>query len=99
MLLITFCCDQLNCFSVLPELEQEVAPKSEVLVAASGKKTGTVTTALGSRGLGLLRLEEAFKGPEALMIKGHDSVKVETIRPDWWPSEWSVDNPEYRAAA
>lgn len=81
------------------ELEQEVAPKSDVLVAASGKKAGTVTTALGSRGLGLLRLEEAFKSPGTLVIKGHEGVKVETIRPDWWPSEWSVDGQQDRAAA
>ncbi|KAI3987557.1 hypothetical protein MKX01_003243 [Papaver californicum] len=39
------------------EVEQKVAPGSEVVGVSSDKKVGTVTTALGSRGMGLLRLE------------------------------------------
>lgn len=47
-----------------------------------------MTTALGSRGLGLLRLEEAFKGSSALAIQGSEDVKVVAIKPEWWPAEW-----------
>lgn len=73
------------------EVEEKVAPRSEVIDVASGKKVGTVTTALGSRGLGVLRLEEAFKGPGSLAIRGQDDVRVQSIRPDWWPAEWYLD--------
>ncbi|XP_026380414.1 putative transferase At4g12130, mitochondrial isoform X1 [Papaver somniferum] len=74
------------------EVEQKVAPGSEVVGVSSDKKVGTVTTALGSRGMGLLRLEEAFKGSGSLSLKGQDNVKIEVIRPDWWPSEWFPDH-------
>ncbi|KAK4486414.1 hypothetical protein RD792_009088 [Penstemon davidsonii] len=70
------------------EAEGKVAPGSEVIDADSQKKVGAVTTALGSRGLGLVRLEEAFKREGTLTIKGQEDVHVETIRPQWWPSEW-----------
>ncbi|KAJ8526820.1 hypothetical protein K7X08_029297 [Anisodus acutangulus] len=78
------------------EVEQKVAPRSEVIDASSGKKAGTVTTALGSRGLGLLRLDEAFKG--SLTIRGQDEVKVQAIKPEWWPAEWLLDQQEKTAA-
>ncbi|KAG8391792.1 hypothetical protein BUALT_Bualt01G0223800 [Buddleja alternifolia] len=81
------------------EVEQKVAPGSEVMDATSQKKAGTVTTAIGSRGLGLLRLEEAFKGTNSLNIKGEKDVYVETIRPEWWPSEWFLDHQQESAAA
>ncbi|MED6175038.1 hypothetical protein PIB30_074780 [Stylosanthes scabra] len=45
------------------EVENKVIPGSEVINTASSKKAGTVTTALGCCGLGLLRLDNAFKGP------------------------------------
>lgn len=80
-----------------PEVEQKVAPRSEVIDASSGKKAGTVTTALGSRGLGLLRLDDAFKG--SLTIRGSDDVKVQAIKPEWWPAEWLSDQQEQSATA
>lgn len=79
------------------EVEQKVAPKSEVIDASSGKKAGTVTTALGSRGLGLLRLDEAFKG--SLTVRGLDDVRIQAIKPEWWPAEWLSDQQEQTAAA
>ncbi|MCD7466922.1 hypothetical protein HAX54_004024 [Datura stramonium] len=79
------------------EVEQKVAPRSEVIDASSEKKAGTVTTALGSRGLGLLRLDEAFKG--SLTVRGLDDVKVQAIKPEWWPAEWLSDQQEETAAA
>ncbi|XP_027360723.1 putative transferase At4g12130, mitochondrial [Abrus precatorius] len=81
------------------ELLNKVIPGSEVTNSASGKKAGIVTTALGCRGLGLLRLEEAFKGSGALSIQGQADVKVVAIRPDWWPSEWLQDHPQHTAFA
>ncbi|XP_021753980.1 putative transferase At4g12130, mitochondrial [Chenopodium quinoa] len=76
------------------EVEQKVAPKSVVVNASSGKKVGAVTTALGSRGLGLLRLEEAFKGSSALSIQGNEDVKVVAVKPKWWLAEWFLDDQE-----
>ncbi|PWA98621.1 pleckstrin (PH) domain superfamily protein [Artemisia annua] len=70
----------------------------EVTSLKSGKKAGTVTTALGSRGLGLLRLEDAFKESGNLVIKGQEDVKVETIRPEWWPREWFLEHEPHQAA-
>ncbi|KAL3647271.1 hypothetical protein CASFOL_008239 [Castilleja foliolosa] len=81
------------------EVEQKVSPGSEVIDTASQKKAGTVTTALGSRGLGLIRLDEAFQGTSLLSIKGQEDIKVETIRPEWWPSEWLLDHQQSSAAA
>ncbi|KAL2472444.1 Glycine cleavage T-protein family [Abeliophyllum distichum] len=80
------------------EMEQQVAPGSEVNDMTSGKKVGTVTSALGSRGLGLLRLEEAFKGTGSLTIKGREDIRVESIRPEWWPAEWFLDHQVSEAA-
>lgn len=81
------------------EMEQTVAPGSELIDAASHKKLGTVTTQLGCRGLGLLRLEDAFRGSDTLTIKGHENVKVEAIRPDWWPAEWFLEHQQHTAVA
>lgn len=64
----------------------------------SGKKAGIVTTALGCCGLGLLRLDEAFKRSSALSIQGHEDVKVVAGRPDWWPSEWLQDHQQHTAS-
>nr|XP_043606362.1 putative transferase At4g12130, mitochondrial [Erigeron canadensis] len=80
------------------EIEQKVAPSSEVLALKSGKKAGTVTTAMGSCGLGLLRLEEALKGSGNLVINGQEDVKVEAIRPEWWPTEWYSEHEPRQAA-
>lgn len=81
------------------ELEQAVAPGSEVVDEASGKKVGAVSTALGSRGMGLLRLEEALKPGSALRAGGNRDVRVQAIKPEWWPAEWTQVLQEQRAAA
>ncbi|KAI4315306.1 hypothetical protein L6164_028130 [Bauhinia variegata] len=81
------------------EVEDKVVPGSEVIDKASRKKAGNVNTTLGCHGLGLLRLEEAFKGSGALSIRGQEDVKVEAIRPDWWPSEWLQDHQQHSAFA
>ena len=83
-----YCNSLSHSFCVIPELENKVIPGSEVMNTASGKKAGIVTTAIGSRGLGLLRLEEAFKGSNALSIQGQEDVNVVASKPDWWPNEW-----------
>jgi len=71
------------------ELEQAVAPDSEVVDEAAGKKIGTVNTALGSRGMGLLRLDEALKQGSSLRISDNKNVRVQAFKPDWWPAEWT----------
>ncbi|KAA8521917.1 hypothetical protein F0562_012769 [Nyssa sinensis] len=81
------------------DVEQKIAPGSEVVDAASGKKAGVVTTALGCCGLGLLRLEEAFKVSGTLTIQGLEDVKVEAIRPKWWPAEWLLEHQQHSAAS
>ncbi|MBA0708206.1 hypothetical protein Golax_020180 [Gossypium laxum] len=73
------------------EVERKVTAGSEVINTASGKKTGSVTTAFGFCGMGVLRLEEAFKGSDSLTILGQEDIKVEAIRAAWWPSEWFRD--------
>jgi hypothetical protein len=75
----------------ISEVIDKVIPGSEVVNTGSGKKAALVTTALGCRGLGLLRLEEAFKGSTALSIQGEEDVKVVASKPDWWPFDWLQD--------
>eukprot|EP00257_Ricinus_communis_P026610 XP_025014024.1 putative transferase At4g12130, mitochondrial isoform X2 [Ricinus communis] len=81
------------------EVEEKVAPGSEVIDTTSSKKVGFVTAALGCRGLGVLRLEEAWKGSGSLIIEGQDDLKVETIRPKWWPAEWFPEHQQHSAVA
>eukprot|EP00249_Psilotum_nudum_P015127 c25179_g1_i2 orf=110-1387(+) len=70
------------------EVQQAVAPGSEIIDVGSGKKVGSVTTALGSRGLGLIRLEATHKSTSSLVIKYSEKVYAKVIRPKWWPPEW-----------
>ena len=83
----------------LSEVEQKVSPGSEVVDPESGKKVGNVATALGCRGLGVLRLEEAFKRSGSLSIQGQEDVRVEASKPDWWPNEWFQDYQQHTAVA
>ncbi|MQL96067.1 hypothetical protein Taro_028738 [Colocasia esculenta] len=80
------------------EVEQMVASGSEIVDSMSGKKVGSVTTAVGSHGIGLLRLEEAFRSP-SLAVKGQEDIKVKVSRPDWWPAEWTQEFEQQTAAA
>ncbi|XVF52698.1 hypothetical protein PTKIN_Ptkin05aG0039500 [Pterospermum kingtungense] len=80
------------------EVEGKVAPGSEVINTTSSKKAGSLTTALGFRGMGVLRLDEAFKGSDSLTIQGQEDIKIEANRPDWWPTEWSQDQPHTAVA-
>ncbi|KAJ0105550.1 hypothetical protein Patl1_18640 [Pistacia atlantica] len=81
------------------EVEQKVAPGSEVINGETGKKAGKVTTALGCSGLGVLRLEEAFKVSGILTVQGQDNVRVEAMRPQWWPTEWFQGHQQDSAVA
>ncbi|KAJ8632242.1 hypothetical protein MRB53_025578 [Persea americana] len=80
------------------EVEQQVSPGSEVVNAVSNK-VGTVTAALGCRGMGLLRLAEAFKDSSGLSINGQENIKVKAIQPEWWPAEWVSNHDQYTAVA
>ncbi|OMO75772.1 hypothetical protein CCACVL1_16046 [Corchorus capsularis] len=81
------------------ELEGRVAPGSEVINTTSSKKAGIVTTTLASHGMGVLRLDEAFKGSGSLTLEGQEDVKVEAIRPDWWLTEWFQEHQQHSDAA
>ncbi|CAI9093825.1 OLC1v1029407C1 [Oldenlandia corymbosa var. corymbosa] len=80
------------------EVEGKVVPKLQVIAESSGKKVGTITAALGSRGLGLLRLDAAFKEPGSLSIQGQENVKVKARKPDWWPSWWLAEDQQSAVA-
>ncbi|XP_047340995.1 putative transferase At4g12130, mitochondrial [Impatiens glandulifera] len=72
------------------EVGEKIAPGAEVIdtSTSTGRKTGNVTTSIGCRGLGILRLDEALKGSNSLAIQGLENIKVQAIIPEWWPSEW-----------
>ncbi|KAG2331477.1 hypothetical protein Bca52824_002657 [Brassica carinata] len=74
------------------EVNQKIAAGAEVVESGSGKKIGTISTALGSRGMGVMRVEEALKASIELRVSGSEDVKVEAIRPTWWPAEWFQQN-------
>ena len=76
---------------------QKVAPGTEVVETTSSKKVGSVTTALGSLGMGVLRLDNAFK--PSLGIKDEPELKVKVTRPEWWPAEWAQDLQQEAASA
>lgn len=80
------------------DVEQKVSPGSEVINPASSKNAGNVIAALGCRGLGLLRLEDAFRGSQSLAIQGLEGVTVEAVRPDWWPVEWFQEHQQHNTA-
>lgn len=80
------------------DVEQKVSPGSEVINPASSKKAGNVIAALGCRGLGLLRLEDAFRGSQSLAIQGLEGMTVEAVRPDWWPVEWFQEHQQHNTA-
>ncbi|CAH2071451.1 unnamed protein product [Thlaspi arvense] len=92
--------DQENQLPVLgyAEVNQKIAAGAEVVESGTGKKMGTVSTALGSRGMGVMRVEEAFKASTELTVKGSEDVKVQAIRPTWWPAEWSQQSQSETAA-
>lgn len=62
-----------------------MSPSAEVVDKRTGKKVGKVTTVLGPRGLGLVRLDFA---KAKLHIENQDDVHVKAVRPKWWPREW-----------
>ncbi|KAG2264828.1 hypothetical protein Bca52824_071907 [Brassica carinata] len=70
------------------EVNQKIAAGAEVVESGTGKKIGAISTALGSRGMGVMRVEEGFKASTELIVNGSEDVKVEVIRPTWWPVEW-----------
>lgn len=69
------------------EAQQAATPGADVVDTKTGKKVGKVTTVLGPRGLGLMRLESVSKGSK-LRIENQDDILVKAVRPKWWPSEW-----------
>ena len=89
-----------NWLLVIAEVNKKIASGAEVVESGSGKKVGTVSTALGSRGMGVMRVEEAFRASGELSVSsGSEEVKVEAIRPTWWPAEWFQQNQSGVASA
>ncbi|KAJ7533622.1 hypothetical protein O6H91_13G057300 [Diphasiastrum complanatum] len=80
------------------EAQQAVAPGAQIQDKRSGKKVGTVTTVLGSRGLALMRLEVSQKEAHDLAVDALEPVHVKVVRPKWWPSQWGHED-EQRAVS
>lgn len=70
------------------EVQQMAGPGAEIIDTTTQKKVGDVTTVLGSRGLGVIRLEAAHRGAAQLVVKGLNGVHVKLYRPKWWPADW-----------
>ena len=85
--------------SFCSDLQQAVSPNSDIVNYASDKKVGTVTTALGCCGMGLVRLEEVLKQSPNLRIEGQDEVRIKAMIPDWWPAEWTQVQEQQQSAA
>lgn len=68
------------------DVEQMVVPGAEILDAATQKKVGDVMTVLGSKGLGLIRLEATCKDATQLTVKDTSRVHVKVNKPKWWPA-------------
>ncbi|XP_054806221.1 putative transferase At4g12130, mitochondrial [Prosopis cineraria] len=81
------------------EVEDKVTSGSEIIDPTSGKKVSFVNTTFGCCGLGLLRMGAAFKGQSTLSVEGQDNVKLEAVRPKWWPSEWLEGQRHHTAFA
>ncbi|KAG0586291.1 hypothetical protein KC19_2G079500 [Ceratodon purpureus] len=74
------------------EAQEAVTPGAEVVDKKTGKKVGKVTTVLGPRGLGLMRLESAREGNDQLHIENQGDIFVKAVRPKWWPREWGRED-------
>ncbi|EFJ14250.1 hypothetical protein SELMODRAFT_120802 [Selaginella moellendorffii] len=73
------------------EMREGVARGTEIVDGETGKKVGSVITALGSRGLAMVRLEAAAKDRLKLQsVDGGCGASVKPIRPKWWPSQWGT---------
>ncbi|EFJ15747.1 hypothetical protein SELMODRAFT_118206 [Selaginella moellendorffii] len=68
------------------EISEAVSHGAEIVDAESSKKMGTVTTALGSRGFALVRLEAVSK--RLSIGGGMASIQVKVLRPKWWLHQW-----------
>ncbi|KAE8657367.1 hypothetical protein F3Y22_tig00116996pilonHSYRG00571 [Hibiscus syriacus] len=75
--------------SIISEVEGKFIPESEVIDTVTNKRLGNVATALGFRGMDVLRLDNAFKDTSA--IQGQEDIKVMAIRSDLLPAEWFQD--------
>eukprot|EP00250_Pteridium_aquilinum_P005094 c1523_g1_i1 orf=186-1427(+) len=74
------------------DVEQVVMPGAEIFDSTTQKKVGDVTTVVGSRGLGLIRLEAALKDASQLAVKDTSGVRVRIYKPKWWPADWCPDD-------
>ncbi|KAH7421088.1 hypothetical protein KP509_13G040000 [Ceratopteris richardii] len=77
----------------LKDVDQGSVPGAgaEILDIRNGKKVGDVTTVVGSRGLGMIRLEAAHMDMSQLAVKDVTGFHVKLFKPTWWPANWSPD--------
>lgn len=74
------------------DVERKVVPGAEILDSTTQKKVGDVTTVVGSRGLGLIRLEAALKDANQLAVKDVSGAHVKVYVPKWWPADWCPED-------
>ncbi|XP_024394841.1 putative transferase At4g12130, mitochondrial [Physcomitrium patens] len=74
------------------EAQAAVAVGAEVLDKRIGKKVGKVSTVLGPRALGMIRLESAREGNNQLCIENQHDILVKAVRPKWWPQAWGHEH-------
>lgn len=70
---------------------------AEIIERSTQKKVGDVIAVLGSRGLGMIRLEAAQKDPSHLTIKNLDGIHVKHYRPKWWHADWCPEELQQAA--
>ncbi|KAI5080477.1 hypothetical protein GOP47_0003660 [Adiantum capillus-veneris] len=74
------------------DTEHNVVPGAEIFDSTTQKKVGDVTTVLGSRGLGLIRLEAVLKDAIPLVVQDSSGIHVKAYRPKWWPPDWCPED-------
>ncbi|MCO5561920.1 hypothetical protein L7F22_015545 [Adiantum nelumboides] len=77
------------------DVKHDVVPGAEILDSTTQKKVGDITTVLGSRGLGLIRLEAVLKNAAPLIVKDRSGVHVQAYRPKWWPADWCPEDLQH----
>ncbi|MCO5609242.1 hypothetical protein L7F22_063466 [Adiantum nelumboides] len=62
------------------DVKHDVVPGAEILDSTTQKKVGDITTVLGSRGLGLIRLEAVLRNAAPLVVKDRSGVHVQAYK-------------------
>ncbi|GBG88200.1 hypothetical protein CBR_g46688 [Chara braunii] len=70
-----------------------------VLDVVTGKQVGRVVALEGKTGIGILRLQAAFREDAQLKLEPSELTQVRVIpsRPSWWPEHWGNEEKETSA--